>query len=440
MPNTEALTQKPDRATPARMLTMALKSDFVSKVTQVYAAQILRAGLGLATSIAVARLLGPSGRGEFAIAAAVGTMGVQFANLGLHTANTYFVARDRTSLPFLTGNTLFVSFGLGCLSAVVLGCVVWLKPGLLSLDSTLLGLALAWIPFGLAYLLMQNLLLGLQEIRNYNVIELANKFLPLLLVAFFWVVGCANVTNVFAAGLVALVICCTWEYAALTKHMDRGPSVSYTFFRSNVIYAIKAYSAALFCFLVLRSDLFLVKYFLGMEQAGYYSIAATMADFSSMIAVVIGTILMPRLSAMSDWDLKLKLTRKVVLGTAIATAPLMFSASILAFPLVRLMFGTAFAPSSTAFVLLAPGIFFLGLHSVSVQLLNSIGYPKSVVGIWGICALLNIGANFWAIPRFGIAGASAVSSACYFLAFLFVLIVIATTARRMQHNGKSATL
>jgi O-antigen/teichoic acid export membrane protein len=59
-----------------------------------------------------------------------------------------------------------------------------------------------------------------------------------------------------------------------------------------------------------------------------------------------------------------------------------------------------------------------------VQLLNSEGFPPIIVAAWMADTILNVAVNFWAIPRYGIAGASAVSSVCYFLIFLIVCGVV----------------
>jgi O-antigen/teichoic acid export membrane protein len=59
-----------------------------------------------------------------------------------------------------------------------------------------------------------------------------------------------------------------------------------------------------------------------------------------------------------------------------------------------------------------------------VQLLNSEGFPPVIVVAWIINTIINVAINFWAIPRYGITGASAVSSACYFLIFLIVSAVV----------------
>jgi O-antigen/teichoic acid export membrane protein len=156
-------------------------SDFVRKVSQTYASHIVRILLGLVTTVIVARALGPAGRGTFATAAAIGALGVQFGNLGLHTANTYFAARDKKSIRVLLGNSIVVSFGLGSLIAVAIWCALQASPRLLSLSGMNLVLAVAWIPFGLGYLLLQNMLLGMQAVGTYNLVDLFSKALPVVL-------------------------------------------------------------------------------------------------------------------------------------------------------------------------------------------------------------------------------------------------------------------
>ncbi|MDX1389259.1 MAG: hypothetical protein R3344_08715, partial [Acidobacteriota bacterium] len=97
----------------------ALESDFVQKVIETFATRILLIGIGFATSVLIARILGPEGRGLFAVAGTIAAIGIQFGNLGLHSANTYSVARDRGKLPGLLANSLLVGFGLGGLVAVI---------------------------------------------------------------------------------------------------------------------------------------------------------------------------------------------------------------------------------------------------------------------------------------------------------------------------------
>ena len=64
-------------------------------VVETYLTRLLLIVIGFATTVIVSRSLGPSGRGLFAVAAAVAAIGIQFGNLGLHASNTYYVAKHR---------------------------------------------------------------------------------------------------------------------------------------------------------------------------------------------------------------------------------------------------------------------------------------------------------------------------------------------------------
>ena len=70
------------------------------------------------------------------------------------------------------------------------------------------------------------------------------------------------------------------------------------------------------------------------------------------------------------------------------------------------------------------GNIFLGNRNCDGQLLNSEGFPPIIVAAWIADTVVNVAVNFWAIPRYGITGASIVSSVCYFLIFLLVSVVV----------------
>jgi len=399
-------------------------SDFTQKVIQTSGAQVIRILTGLTTTIVIARALGPAGRGFYAVAVATGALGVQFSNLGLPTSNIYFAARSRGDVAALLGNALLVGFGGGAILALALGAAFAVHPGFLSLNTSTALLVLIGIPIGLAYLLMQNILLGLQNVWTYNVIETVSKLVPLILILGLIRFRSSSVCTMYAASLVGLAVACAWTYRELTIHTIGSVIVSVAVFRDSIIYATKAYLGALFCFLVLRADLFIVKLKLGATSAGYYSIAGAMGDILPFFSVTIGAILFPKLSASDDMELKIRLTYRAVIATAAITAPLLALSVALCKPLVRTIFGPSFAPAAVAWNLLAPGIFFLSLEAVAVQFLNSIGYPVKLVVMWLVCCGLNIILNLFAIPRYGIAGASIISTLCYFLAFVFVLASI----------------
>jgi O-antigen/teichoic acid export membrane protein len=273
-------------------------------------------------------------------------------------------------------------------------------------------------------MLLQNLLLGVQEVRAYNTIELVSKLLTLVFIGFVLLSGLVSPVTMFLAFFAALLIGFVWAFWKLYGLLDQPLAVSAALFGSNVRLGIKAYLICLFYFIVLKADILLIKHFAGAEDAGYYSVATAVSGYLATLPTVVAAILFPTLSAMTNVKEKLHMAKRATIGTGALLGLLLLIASFSAKLIVRVLFGKAFLPAATAFIWLAPGAFFLGIEAVIVQFLNSFGYPKSVVGVWFAVVLLNLGANVFAIPRYGIAGAAAVSSFSYLVVLLAILALV----------------
>lgn len=400
------------------------KSRFWQNVVETYFTRILLIGIGFLTTVIVSRELGPAGRGLFAVAAAITAIGVQFGNLGLQASNTYYVAKDRELLPVLVGNTLAVSFGGGGVVALV-GWILDMKwPQLVPLHGFLLILALGWIPFSLGLMLLQNLLLGIDHVRSYNGTEMASKILGLAFIGLAILSKRITPEVMYAATSGGIILSFLWILFQLREELAGRLSFSLRVFRQHVGLGIKAYLIAFFGFLVLRIDLVMVKYMLGSQAAGYYSISEILAENMLTLPIVIGVILFPKLSGMTDNTQKLLLTKKAAWIAAALMAPLIVLTSWFAKPLIQFVFGASFAPAAGPFLWLMPGSFLLGVQVVIVQYLNSFGFPKIIAYAWFVVTALNVGLNFWAIPAYGITGAAVVSTVSYSLIFVLVLSVI----------------
>jgi O-antigen/teichoic acid export membrane protein len=294
----------------------------------------------------------------------------------------------------------------------------------------LLVLALASVPAGLAYLLSQGLLLGVNEVRAYNQIESVGKFLALALTVLAVLIHYTNVELLFGFTLLSLVASFAWGLLRLRRTSTQRPVISRQVFRESLHIGVKAYVIAFFGFLLVRIDLLMVNSMLGAEQAGYYSISRVLSENTMMFPVVLGLILFPKLSGLKDDHEKFELTKKATGVTAALMLPVVVLAALVAAPLISIAFGRAYLPAVSPFIWLMPGIYFLGLETVLVQLLNSEGFPPVIVFAWIAAVLVNVALNFWAIPHYGMAGASVSSSICYFL--MFVVIAAVVWRRRPQ--------
>ncbi len=407
----------------AQLWRIAAGTELRRNVLETYGTRLLVVAVTFATAIVIARELGPAGRGLFAVAATLGAIGAQFGNLGLHASNIYYVAKDRALLPALIGNTLAVVFA-ACVIAALGGIAFVFWPKLSPVHGTLLLLALASVPVGLAYMLTQGLLLGVNEVRAYNNIECGGKLLALVLICILALLHGGTVELYFGMTLASVMVTFLWALLRLRRDSAEPPKLSFAVFRQSIGIGMRAYTIAFFGFLLLRIDLLMVKYMLGATEAGYYSISQVLAENTMMFPVVVGLLLFPKLSAIKEREEKMQLANKAVLATAALMLPAVVVAALAAAPIISIAFGGNFLPAVSPFAWLMPGSYFLGIETVMVQLLNSEGFPPIIVVAWIVDTIINVALNFWAIPRYGITGASVVSSVCYFLMFLVVSVVV----------------
>lgn len=408
----------------------AFRSDFFRKVAETFATKLALLAVGFVTAAIVARILGPEGRGWVAAASAVSALGAQFGNLGLHASNTYFVSKDRRLLSSLVGNTLAVSFGLGGAAILAARALFHQWPALAPVEGTLLDMALILIPLSLAYMLLQNLLLGVQEVRAYNVIEIASKVLSVLVIAVLIFFHRTTVEWIFAVGLAVTLLSLTAVFGRLLPHLGEAPRLAPALFKDNLSYGFKAYLGALFAFLVVRVDLLMVKYFLGAEQTGYYSIAVGVADYIYMLPVVCGTLLFPKLSAMKEEGEKWAFTKKVAVVCAGTMAFLVLLVYLFGRPAVQLVYGASFLPALPALFWILPGIYLLSVNVIFMSYFASTGMPSVTVYSPLTAALLNILLNLKLIPQYGIVGASISSTICYATMILFSAVFILRSKRK----------
>jgi O-antigen/teichoic acid export membrane protein len=268
------------------------------------------------------------------------------------------------------------------------------------------------------------LLLGVNEVRAYNNIEWVGKIFALTLICILALVHGATVELFFGATLLSVMASFVWALLRLRRVSTEPPKLSLAVFRQSLGVGVRAYTIAFFGFLLLRIDLLMVKYMLGATEAGYYSISQVLAENTMMFPVVIGLLLFPKLSALREREERRQLANKAVLVTGALMLPAVVIAALAAAPIISIAFGRNFLPAVPPFAWLMPGTYFLGIETVMVQLLNSDGFPPIIAAAWIADTIVNVAVNFWAIPRYGITGASIVSSVCYFLMFLVVSAVV----------------
>ncbi len=368
------------------------------------------------TSIVIARTLGATRRGEWAVITSLAMLVGTGASLGLPAAAGFGAARTRDAdrqrfvQAALVASVLLaiLAFGVYAIASKVIAPAgvdrrVVLLGGALAAASLLFAvthqIALTTSPlvwFALAQVLPAlALLTGVVAVGH----ELAIESLILL---------SAGVTMLGAALSLGGVISQRALGARLL--MRRAVELVETL-RPQISFAALTFGTVALTVVVQRVDVLLVAGLRDSRQAGLYAVAVQFGDVLLVVPGAIGFLVfrLGAVSAVGHWDQTVALARATLLISVAGAAVMALAAPTL----VSVLFGSQYAPSVPAVRWLLPGVVLLGLQSVISNYIASRGRPRAVLVAWLLAAALGIGLDLVAIPALGISGAAAVSSVSY---------------------------
>src|SRR5260370_16716798 len=92
----------------AQLWRIAAGTELRRNVLETYGTRVLVILVTFATAVVIARELGPTGRGLYAVAAALGAIGAQFGNPCPQPSHIFFFPTDSALPPSLLANTLAI--------------------------------------------------------------------------------------------------------------------------------------------------------------------------------------------------------------------------------------------------------------------------------------------------------------------------------------------
>jgi len=399
---------------------------FASRVGETLVARGLGLAVGVASSIVTARWLGAEGRGILATLAAVTGLVLQIGNLGLHSSNVYFIAREPGRAGAVLANALGTSLVMGVAGGAICLGVFQGWPAILgAIPRPLLLVTCAVLPFQFLILFFQNALLGLGRVRAFNVFELVHRGAIFLLLAIYLIGasgGAAGAVVLFGAGATVFGIVSVLYCARLVGigRPDR-PLLAVM-----LGYGGRAWVACLLTFLIARVQVFLINAHAGVSATGTYSIALQIADTMLLVPGTIGMILMPRIAAATAGD-RAAITARVSRLAALAMTVLCGTAALVAAPGIRLLYGPEFAGAIGPFLWLLPAVWASGLSGILMNHFAGDGLPSIVIGAPLAALALNVLLNVWLVPVLGLTGAALAASAS---ALLMLGLSLASFLRR----------
>ena len=380
---------------------------------------------GVSTSIVLARSLGAESFGLYALFLVFVNVSVSLTNLGLGRSTTYHVAGQTQFATQIAKASLLVSLLLGLMAALTGYTVFLLLPALFKgLSAQLLLPAILLIVLKIVFQSAQGVVMGLQDFLFYNKLIVAVSFFQAVLVAVL--VGILGlgiwwaVIAVLLSNLGALIGALYGIHKRLSEDSPAGVSWN-SWVVSLLKCGLKSHLGRVCTSLTNRLDRLLINALAGPLSLGIYQVAVSMAERLSLLSNTT-TVLFPRVASMDQHERQRQgLTHKV--ARSIFWLILMGAIPVFALSdwLIFLFFGEQYESAGSVLKLLLPGFVLLSMSQALAHDFSGRGKPGlNSLHAAGTLAL-NVAANLFLIPRYGVHGAAA--AARLFFGFLAVIRV-----------------
>lgn len=370
-------------------------------------------------SIVIARELGVTARGRWAVISSLSMIVSTVAAVGLPAAVGYGAARiqsvDRARL---VQAAVLASFVLGAAAGLVyLGVAAIISPPAPT-AAVITGMA---IPAGIVcYSVIHGLTLTVSSMRWYATAQLVVAGMTLCVILALAVSTGLTVLLVVVVSAVAQFVGVTTCFVGLRRQLLLGyglfrerPARALGILRPYIGYALTTFVTLSLTQVVQRVDVLLVNGYRGPHAAGLYAVAVQLTDLMLVVPGALGFVVFRR-GAHGSTD-HFSEALRVIGWTALFSVGACVLAILLASWAVPLVFGAAYRDAVAPLRWLLPGVIAFSVQSVLSNYLAGRGRPRVVLVAWLSGALFGIIADLFVVPAYGIVGAAVVSSLSYIL-------------------------
>jgi O-antigen/teichoic acid export membrane protein len=367
------------------------------------------------TGVLLARTLGPQARGELAAvvlwAAMIGIVG----SLGLSEAIVYYSARPTTS----HGAVLGTSVALWALQSVVLlaagfGILAAFFPSYGRSVTSAANAYLLYIPLWLASLYLSAFLNGLHKFRAFNFLRLLPIIVAAVGLSFFAIWHHLTVQSAVWTYLAANLVTALAAVALVSREQrPAGLRIRRDVMKNLLSYGLRSHSATVSSLANERLDQLIISLFLSSASLGLYVIATTLTSATAIIGFSVAMVTLPVLARLDPGTARVKAARRFVTVTVavstIVTLPLVAFTPTL----IRVFFGAAYLPATTAARLLLVAAIILSTNRVLTAILRGVNRPfdAGMGELLGVVA--TVGGIALLLPPLGITGAALASIIAY---------------------------
>lgn len=393
-----------------------LKSTIITFFSNIFIFSI-----SIITTLITSRLLGPEGKGILAVGNNTISISLIILGFGIAASNVFFIGKEKKDINSVLGINIFIAL----FSFIVITLIYFINSKyqfnilFKGLNNRTVAIVLLIIPFFNLKSSLINILLGLQDIVNYNKINIIDNIISLvLLIIFIFIYKSAY--WVFISNLISAITVLVLLFYILVYKNRFKISFNLSLFKNMVNYGVKAQLGNAIQFLNYRLDIFIISYLLPISQVGIYSISVALGETMWKISGTVSTMVLPMTTNSKNKSDMKDLINKV---TRI-TFSIVFICSILIVPITKPIIsflGKDFRGSLSALILLIPGISIFSICNILSSYIAGIGLVEKNIIASTVSCIATVILDFILIPIMGINGASVATSISYILATIITL-------------------
>lgn len=386
-------------------------------------ANLVLAGLAAVSGVALARLLGPTVRGEVAAIQLWGTFVGALASLGVQEAVVYFTARRRSD----AGRYLASGMVLNALTPIPFVVAGWfLIPVVLAAQRAevhdLARLFLLAIPLYNWTGYPGASLRALGSFSVWNLLRVLPSLGWVVVIVAAWWAGTLT-PRVLTVGYLAMLAVVLVVAVVLAARVVPGPyAVDVGTWSPMLRFGVPGMLSTVPQTLNVRLDQMLLAAVVGAEDLGLYVAAVAWAGVLAPVLSALGPVLFPRLASEADEHTRVTLFWRAVRGSVVVAAALVAVVSALTPIAVRLLFGEAFVDAVPAAMVLVVASAVLSLNLVVADGWRGLGRPVEVLIGEAAGLVATVLALAVLLPALGIVGAAVASLVGYGLTMVVMLV------------------
>ena len=172
-------------------------------------------------------------------------------------------------------------------------------------------------------------------------------------------------------------------------------------------------------------DSFSIGYFFNPTYVGYYNAAVPLVSFLGLVPELFMQLFLPMITkeySRKNFDVIKQLSQQVGKWIIILNLPLFLLMLIFPEQIINILFGEKYLPAVSSLQILSFGGIFMGMVIMCQNLLSMLGKSRLILTNLLIVSIINLGLNFFLIPKYGIMGA-AIATSLVWIILTFILFI-----------------